>query len=59
MNPCIVRALAHALSSFVCCFHFACLSWRQVVGLRVGLASNVTIIRLRDKTKSLRIRNCL
>ena len=36
-------------------FHFACLSWRQGVGLGVGLASNVTIMSLRDKAKSLRM----
>lgn len=35
--------------------HFTCLSWRQGVGLGVGLASNVTIMSLRDKTKSLRM----
>ncbi|HCQ11653.1 MAG TPA: transcriptional regulator [Leclercia adecarboxylata] len=40
-------------------FHFACLSWRQCVGLRVGLASNVTTMTLRDKTKSLRMHNVI
>ncbi|AUU84924.1 transcriptional regulator [Leclercia sp. LSNIH6] len=40
-------------------FHFACLSWRQCVRLRVGLAPNVNTIGLRDKTKSLRMRNVI
>ncbi|RTQ16571.1 transcriptional regulator [Enterobacter hormaechei] len=40
-------------------FHFACLSWRQGVGLGVGLAPNVTIMRLRDKAKSLRMRKVI
>ncbi|HBU92806.1 MAG TPA: transcriptional regulator [Leclercia adecarboxylata] len=39
--------------------HFACLSWRQSVGLRVGLAPNVTTIGLRDKAISLRMHNAL
>lgn len=39
--------------------HFACLSWRQGVGLGVGLLSNVTIMSLGDKTKSLRMHNVI
>ncbi len=40
-------------------FHFACLSWRQGVGLGVGLAPNVTIMSLKDKAKSLRMRKVI
>ncbi|PSS53565.1 transcriptional regulator [Enterobacter sp. FS01] len=40
-------------------FHFACLSWRQYVGLRVGLAPNVTTIALRDKAISLRMHKAI
>ncbi|EAS8451818.1 transcriptional regulator [Salmonella enterica subsp. enterica serovar Typhi] len=55
LNPGFVQRAG----SWINCFHFACLSWRQVVGVGVGLLPNVTIIRLMDKVKNLRIRDLI
>ncbi|ECG8258199.1 transcriptional regulator [Salmonella bongori] len=55
LNPGFVQRAGSWIKHLPACFHFACLSWRQVVGVGVGLPPNVTLIRLMDKAKNLRI----